>query len=76
MVYWSEFSEDNLKLDCPGGIAPFAKCTVLLVHHKDDDCKTLNEALKYVIDKNFDVVFMSIFYTVDCIEHRHTLLVW
>ena len=55
----SKLSEDNKNLDYPGGIAPLAKCTVLLVNHKDEDSKSLNEALKYVIDKKFDVVSMS-----------------
>ena len=57
--YWFKSSGDNKNLDYPGGIAPLAKCTVLLVNHKDEDSKSLNEALKYVIDKKFDVVSMS-----------------
>ena len=58
--YWSKFSEVNLKLDYPGGIAPLADCTVLLINHKDDNCESLKKALDFVTTKKkFDVVSMS-----------------
>ena len=58
--YLSKFSEDNLKLDYPGGIAPLADCTVLLINHKDDNYKSVKKALDFVTKKKrFDVVSMS-----------------
>ena len=46
--YWSKLSENNLKLDYPGGIAPLADCTVLLINHKDDNYESLKKAFDFV----------------------------